>query len=316
MTRKTAIVTGCNGFLGSYLARELSGHGWDVHGVDRNTVRHGGLDAAGKVRFHCLNLPAEDFQGLLTCVGPEVIVHAAGPASVPNSLVNPVSDFEQATSSLLCILDAVRKAGVATRIVFLSSAAVYGNPSSLPVPETAALNPISPYGFHKLACEQLIDEYRTVFGLEGCSIRVFSAYGLGLRRQVLWDVSQRMLKESEICLLGKGNETRDFIHAFDVARGVRTVIESGGASSTVFNLASGCETNLAELAGLLANALEVTPRIRFSGSRRKGDPARWCADITRLTDLGYSPTVSLMDGVRDYARWVSQDARHSTLVHT
>ena len=104
------------------------------------------------------------------------------------------------------------------RVVFVSSAAVYGNPPSLPVDEKATPCPMSPYGRHKVECEQLLREFHERIELPSVSLRVFSAYGEGLRRQIFWDVCVQALANGEIRLHGSGSETRDFVHAYDVAK--------------------------------------------------------------------------------------------------
>jgi len=189
-------------------------------------------------------------------------------------------------------------------VVFLSSAAVYGNPASIPIDEEGPLRPISPYGFHKLLSEKLAEEFHVVYGLRTCIVRIFSAYGPGLQRQVLWDICQKALSEPVVQLLGTGRETRDFVHASDVARGIRTVLEHASFQSEAYNLATGVETTIQDLASKLLNALDVTSSISFDGTVRQGDPMRWQADISRLSKLGFCPRISLAEGTRDYTRWV------------
>ena len=231
-------------------------------------------------------------------------MHAAGPASVPGSVDDPVGDLRNCVLPLLNVLDAVRRARIGARVLFVSSAAVYGNPPRLPVDEDTPPNPISPYGFHKWMGERLLEEYWRVYGVRGCSLRVFSAYGPGLRRQVLWDLAQRMLSGSVVELMGTGEQTRDFVHACDVARGVAVVADHAALEAETYNLATGTETPIADLARQLAAALGRDVRIAFTGCDRPGDPVRWCADIRRLRRLGYAPRIALAAGVVQYARWV------------
>ena len=295
----TVVVTGAAGFLGGYILRELTARSWRVVGTDR----------VGSGDLRILDLPSPDLASLLDQVRPDVIVHAAGPASVPGSLADPAADFRESMLPLLNVLDAIRQIGLPCRVVYLSSAAVYGNPAGLPVSESHPAAPISPYGYHKWMGEKLIEEYHRVYGLGGCSVRIFSAYGRGLRRQVLWDAAWKILRGPVAELIGTGRESRDFVHASDVARGVAAIIERGAYEAEVYNLGSGRETSIAELARLLAEALGRQANVTFSGSARTGDPARWCADVTRLIGLGYEPRVGLREGVADFAAWILEQPR-------
>lgn len=188
----------------------------------------------------------------------------------------------------------------------MSSAAVYGNPVVLPVRENAPLAPVSPYGFHKQIAETLLQEYYQVYGVASCAARVFSAYGPGLRRQLLWDVCRKAMTGS-VGLSGTGAETRDFIHVADVARAVRVLAENAPMHAEPYNVASGVETSVAELAsGLVAN---VSPAVtvEFSGAQRPGDPLRWCADISAIAKLGFTPSVTLEAGLSEYAQWCTRE---------
>jgi UDP-glucose 4-epimerase len=300
----TVVVTGAAGFLGSYILRELIARSWRVVGTDRTGSRD----------LRILDLPSPELAPLLQKLRPEVIVHAAGPASVPRSLADPAADFRESMLPLLNVLDAIRQTGLSCRVVYLSSAAVYGNPAGLPVSESHPAAPISPSGYHKWMGEKLIEEYHRVYGLGGCSVRIFSAYGRGLRRQVLWDAAWKILRGPVAELIGTGRESRDFVHASDVARGIAAVVEHGAFESEVYNLGSGRETSIAELAHLLAGALGRQANFTFSGSARTGDPARWYADITRLSRLGYEPQVDLRDGVADFAAWVVEQTKRGESV--
>ena len=311
----TTLITGSSGFLGSAVASELAAAGCRVIGVDRNAPTSVDGSATVVAEFHQLATSDSGFAEIVRRARPDAIVHCAGPASVQDSMRDPARDFLGATAPLLAVLDAVRRADAPCRVLLLSSAAVHGQPDSLPIREDAPLRPISPYGFHKLACERLIEEFHRLFGVAACSVRVFSAYGEGLRRQVLWDVSRRILSEDRVTLHGTGDETRDFVHASDVARGVRVVIERGAFEAEAYNLATGRETTMRDLANMLATAMRQSafaerraPEIVFNGLGRDGDPLRWRGDIRRIAALGFSPQVTLEQGVADYTRWV----RHAT----
>jgi UDP-glucose 4-epimerase len=180
---------------------------------------------------------------------------------------------------------------------------VYGDPASLPVRESDAVAPLSPYGWHKRQAEILCEEFASVFALPTTVARIFSAYGPGLRRQVVWDICERLLTNGKFELRGTGVESRDFIHANDVAHALAILAAKAPACGEVFNLATGRETSIADLARLAASALGSKHEPVFDGAQTPGQPVNWRADIGAIGALGFAPQVSLEDGVRGVAAW-------------
>lgn len=304
-TNPTVLITGSRGFLGHYLVHEMAGSGWRVIGLDApSTDRPAYSPNSAVAQYHEVELPSPALDDILARSQPDAVIHAAGSASVPRSVAEPHADFRASADVFCSLLNSVRLNVPESRVVFLSSAAVYGNPANIPVDEEEPLHPISPYGFHKLLSEKLAEEFHLVYGLRTCAVRIFSAYGPGLQRQVLWDICRKALSEQGVKLMGTGKETRDFVHGSDVARGIRTVLEHGSFQSEAYNLATGVETTIQDLASKLLNALDVTNSISFDGTVRQGDPMRWQASMTRLSSLGYVPEVDLDQGLMDYAQWV------------
>lgn len=299
-----ALVTGSCGFLGRWIARELITRGWDVAGLDRVDMSRAELDELRLTEHLAMDLPAAGLADALQRLAPTLIVHAAGPGSVQRSFEDPVADFNGSVLSLQCVLEALRGAGSTCSVMYLSSAAVYGEPAEQPVTEDAPRQPLSPYGYHKLMGEQMVEEYARDFGIRACSLRIFSAYGPGLRGQVLWDICHKLQDRSVVELMGTGEETRDFVHAGDVARGVAVAAQRAAFEGEAYNIAAGRSTTIRDLAGMLARALASSAEISFSAKRRQGDPVHWRADIGRLAKLGYQPQVSLESGVAEYAEWL------------
>jgi len=180
---------------------------------------------------------------------------------------------------------------------------VYGEPEKLPVAEDAPLAPVSPYGLHRVEAERLALDS----GVPLAIARVFSAYGEGLRRQVLWDVARRALSGRPVELSGTGEETRDFVHAQDVAGAIAAIADAAAFEGEIVNVGTGVETSVAELANVIVREL-AGGEIRFTGDARPGDPARWRADVTTLRSLGFEPSVAIEDGAAAYARWVRDAA--------
>lgn len=298
------LICGARGFLGSTIAEHFAAGGSEVYGIGRNAFPALPPAFAG---WWTMNLPDQHLLDVLRDLRPDAVVHAASPATVGWSIENPYGDFRGSVGVWAGLLEAMRQSGVRSRVVLLSSAAVYGNPASLPVDETVPPAPISPYGYHKHMCEQIAEYYVRLFDLTICSLRIFSAYGVGLKRQVIWDICRKLHASPTIELSGTGEESRDFIHASDVAQAVSCVIARAPFRAEVYNVAGGQATTIAELAGRLAALFGPEHRVRFSGQRRPGDPLSWQADIERISALGFRASASLAEGLRAYVAWAKRE---------
>ena len=182
--------------------------------------------------------------------------------------------------------------------MFLSSAAVYGNPRRVPIREGDPAEPISPYGRHKLAAEHILGFYRDQFRISVRIARIFSAYGPGLDRQIVHEIVAKVRQGDDLGLQGSGRETRDFIHIEDLTQALLRIALASRCPPIV-NVASGQATRIRDLA---LTAARFSPRdisVRFSGRVRLGDPRFWKADISRLRSLGFRPKVSLREGLRE-----------------
>ncbi|NEQ23019.1 MAG: NAD-dependent epimerase/dehydratase family protein [Microcoleus sp. SIO2G3] len=298
---KSLLVTGVAGFIGRYVARHFSEQGWSVLGIDNSPPENAPI--ANLSAYHRLQLPDAALNGLLQEYSPQVCIHCAGRASVGLSLTDPAADFYASAALTFEILNALRLNVPSCRFIFLSSAAVYGNPESLPVSETQPSAPLSPYGFHKWQSEQLCLEFAKVYGLPTASLRIFSAYGPGLRRQVLWDICQKVITQNSLTLQGTGKESRDFIHALDIARALGVVATSAPMQGEVYNLGSGQEIAIVQLTNMVLEALDADCSPEFDGVVPAGTPLNWQADISKLQALGFTPSVALERSVKTFANW-------------
>ncbi len=185
------------------------------------------------------------------------------------------------------VLDGVRRSGVAPVVVQVSSAAVYGNPRSLPVDELADKKPISPYGYHKLFCEMLALEYAQSYGISSVICRVFSLFGPLQKRLLVWELYRQFAGGAErIELQGTGNETRDFLHVEDLADAIlRLAVVAPRNQVTTLNVASGVETSTRALATTMGELLGSAKKVFCRCESRPGDPVRWWADTSYLHSL-------------------------------
>ena len=237
-------------------------------------------------------------------VKPEVCINASGSADVGFSLKNPEVDYKLNVTNVRLMLDAILKYSPACKFLNFSSAAVYGNPKSLPVRESASVGPLSPYGKNKLESERLLKEYHVRHALPTCSMRVFSAYGTGLKKQFFWDIYQKSLKGRDITLFGTGNESRDFIFIDDLVRAIDCIIKGGKFNGEPMNVSSGVESSIKEVATEFLTALGDSFSIQFTGEEKPGDPKNWKADISLLKACGFTPFTTFKEGIKKYAEWL------------
>lgn len=303
------LVTGAGGFLGGHISRHFGSRGCRVAAVGRfrSTLDIGG-NYPNLALLGGMTLPDPAFTGLVERFQPDLLVHCAGTSSVAESVQAPYSDFQRTVDVCAFALETVRRHAPRCRFVHLSSASVYGQPKRLPIDESAVCAPLSPYGFHKRMCETLVEEYGSLFGLSTAILRIFSAYGENLRRQVVHDLCEKILgaRNGGFEVIGTGKESRDFIHASDVALAIEKV--HAAQATGIFNLGSGTETTVASLVEVLREELGADCRPRYSQKSRRGDPLNWRADISRLAALGFQPKTTLRAGLRRYCRWLRAES--------
>ena len=305
---RVVLVTGVAGFIGRHAATAFAARGDTVIGADRSPS----TDVADLplARYESVTIPDPAFDALVAASIPDVVVHCAGRASVPGSLADPADDFTTNTAMTFAVLELLRTTAPEAHVLFPSSAAVYGDPATLPVAEDAAPAPISPYGFHKLQAEQLCREYATLHGLTTTVMRLFSAYGPGLRRQVVWDTCVKALTDPTVRLRGTGRETRDLIHVDDITAAMIALADVPPESAhRIVNVATGVETTIEMLADLVVGALDVEASVVFDQVVAPGDPINWRADISRLRSIGFEPQIDLATGVRHVATWAREQLR-------
>ena len=295
------IIIGSKGFIGSHAYKYFSS-------VDKATCW--GCDVVvdyPAANYFLLDNTTSDFNELFDKIPFDVCVNCSGAASVNDSLNHPLRDFSLNTYNVIKILDAIKKHAPACRFINLSSAAVYGNPVSLPIKEMDACLPVSPYGKHKLFAEELCKEYNEHFNSQTCSLRIFSAYGPGLKKQILWDIFKKSQDGGTVTLFGTGNETRDFIYVADIIRAIELIIKDGSFNAAVFNVASGTEISMKNIAALLLKERGYKGELIFSGNERRGDPKNWRADINKLKAMGFEPYFTLENGIKEFVKWLEEE---------
>ena len=119
----------------------------------------------------------------------------------------------------------------------------------------------------------------------------------------MWDICQKAISQKNLILQGTGNESRDFIHAVDIARAIEIICDRAPMQGEVYNLGSGQEVTIAKLAAIVLISLEKNMSLEFSGITSKGDPINWQADISQIISIGFTSTIQLKDGIKNFANW-------------
>jgi UDP-glucose 4-epimerase len=241
---------------------------------------------------------------VVTAFRPDVVFHAAAQTDVGRSIREPDYDARVNVLGGLNVLRAAAAAG-ARRVVYASSAAVYGPPERLPVPETHATRPISDYGSSKLALEHYLNAYQARGLIEYAALRFANVYGPRQRSDgeggVVAIFTDRMLAGRPVTVFGDGNKTRDYIYVGDVVDA--TIRAASGPTGVVANLGWGREVSDLELFREVAAATRYSREPTFAPDR-PGDIAHSCLDPAlagRTWD--WKPTVALRDGVRRVVEW-------------
>lgn len=292
------LVIGAAGFIGAQTCAYFSKK-HDVWGADI-------LDKQDKNYFK-LEIEHTNFEDIFEKQNFDVCVNASGNGSVPISLNKPVFDFELNVTNTIKILDAIRVHNPECKFINMSSAAVYGNPSNLPITESVELKPLSPYGWHKLYAEQVCKEYYYLYSIKTINLRLFSVYGEHLRKQLFWDIYQKTLRSKHIELFGSGKETRDFIYIADLMHAIDCVIDKGLFNGESLNVASGIETTIKDAAEILCRAIDKDIQISFNNIVKPGDPLNWRADIDSISQFGFKPKINIKEGLENTAKWLLEN---------
>jgi len=304
------LITGSTGFIGGSLGRYGAQAGHTVMGTGRSPEPSNEWPGL----YQPNDTTAESLSEIISNFDPDVLLHAAGTASVGASLADPLADFQGSVEVSANMLEAVRRSGKSPLVFVPSSAAVYGNPAALPVDEQAASQPISPYGFHKAMCEVLARESAECFGLRIIVCRLFSVFGAGQRRLLIWELFKQLAGSSEIAWLdGTGSESRDFLYIDDVAEAIIQLAEKFRDSPSgyfdIINVASGEETKVVNLAGQIRDLVAPGKDVRCRGTFRPGDPLNWRGEISKLRSMlpGWKPR-PVISGLNDCAAAWQQDS--------
>ena len=302
-----ALVTGGAGFIGSNLVELLLAEGHEAVVLDdlssgyTENLREDATFVQGDVSAPGVAESA--------AAGCDVIFHLAASVGNTRSIDDPVRDSEVNAIGTLRVLEAARVHGI-TRVVFSSSAGIFGELKTLPIAEDHPQDPDSPYGTSKLAAEKMCLVYNKLYGMRNVCLRYFNVYGLRQRYDDYGNVipifAERMLRGQDVTIFGDGEQTRDFVNVTDVARANYQAGISADAAGA-FNLGSGTRISINALATMMAERVE-RPVTIVHGPERPGDVRDSLAAIDAARDaFGFAPSADLEAGLTEYLEWLQAD---------
>jgi UDP-glucose 4-epimerase len=295
LSGETVLVTGGAGFIGSRIVATLGSNN-RVRVLDNLTS---GSRAALPDDVEFVHGDVRDEQQVKRALADvDIVLHEAAMADVPESTERPLACHERNATATVKLLDQARRADA--RVVLASSAAVYGDPESVPVSEEAPTRPRSPYGASKLASDHYGRVFSERYGLPVVSLRYFNVYGPRKTPTEACGVVGQFVRKARtgdpLTVHGQGNQTRDFVHVFDVVN-ANLAAATTTETPAVYNIGTGRSITIRELAALVAEESSADVTIRHEEGR-DGDIQRSRADISKATsELGFEPQVDIRHGV-------------------
>jgi len=301
------MVTGGAGFIGSHVTTALIAGGHDVCVID--DLSTGSLDNLPTgVAFHLTDVASPEVSSILDRFRPQALLHFAAQVDIRFSSAHPRIDAERNVLATLGLVERALERGLSYLGVASSGGAIYGEAEQGPQGESHPESPVSPYGVSKLA----VDHYLRVMGMQRgfpwASMRFANAYGprQGVKGEagVVGVFAQRLRKGLPLLINGDGLQTRDFIHARDLARAAVALLEY--QPTGVFNLGTGRETSILDLARTLIQEAGVSVPVEF-GPPCPGEQRRSVLDSLKARQvLGWVPELELQAGLRDTWAWFLQ----------
>jgi UDP-glucose 4-epimerase len=305
---KHILVTGGAGFIGFHLCKKLSN-------LTDNLTIYDNL-SSGKIE-NVKDVPKAKFvkgdilntTKLHSQVKADLIYHLAAQVVVPYSMENPLEDFEINAKGTLCVIEKARKDDA--KLVFASSAAVYGNPTQLPTSEDYGFHPFSCYGLSKVVGEEYCQMYREQYGLDIVITRFANVYGLRCHG-VIHDFLDKIAKNpSKLEIIGTGQQSRDFVHVSDVVDLLVSVGSLESANGKTYNVGFGKTTKIIDLAKMMLQILNLQDKtfVTTTNVSWQGDiNTIWFNNEKAKKELNWNPKVSLEESIKEViaARKLSQ----------
>ena len=309
MNKKSSItwITGYQGFIGSNLISSFIQDSDLIGCIGRGDSEKNDSLICSKIKIVDGDINIENLIKLLKKTSePNIIFHLGTCSSIAKAEENIVKTSTENIYSISSILEFCRNYSKKTLLVVLSSPALFGDNKKV-VNMKSDEKPNSIYGLQKSFIEQICNYYTNKYFLKIKIARVYSCYGNGLKKQVLWDFCNKYFSSKEIILQGTGRESRDFIHINDLIQSLRLFINCDD-NLRLIDIGNGKKIKIIKLINLISWYLgdqqnKTLTKYKFSGKVSKFDPLHLIANNEKLLNLGYKQTVSLETGVKEYCEW-------------
>jgi UDP-glucose 4-epimerase len=301
----TVVVTGGGGFIGSHLTERLVNIGADVIILDDFSSGHEESLTAIRDRITVIGGDIRNRELVREALeNASLVFHLAANADVPRSVQQPRHDFDVNANGTQIILEESKDSDV-DRVVFASSAAVYGHPQYTPIDEDHPLEPVSPYGASKLAGERLALAYNKTYDINVSILRIFNTYGPRQPRYVMFDFLEKLEEDPEsLAVLGSGQETRTFVYIADTVDALLTVGTHPESNGEVFNIGGKQTVCIYDLATLMAERYyEEETDVYTTGEKKPGDITELTTDSNKISAIGVETQTELRDGLDALYEW-------------
>ncbi|MFH0233940.1 MULTISPECIES: SDR family oxidoreductase [unclassified Vibrio] len=302
---KIILVLGGAGFIGQHLIRHIeqtTTH--NIISIGRGTIE----STSDRVMHHSSDINYNTLLKIKETINSDLlaIINCAGSGSVRFSHENPKEDFVKTTEATIDSLEFIRQFFWGARFIQISSAAVYGQCHSLPLTIHSLTKPVSSYGFSNLISEHLVKQYSEVYGIKSATLRVFSVYGNGLKKQILWDACQKIVS-GNAKFFGTGNEIRDFIHINDLVKIITICISKASVSNPVYNCGTANPVKIRDLVSIISSQLSNNIPVVFTGEDNPGNPKGYLTCGSEKFNIDYT---DLEKGIKSYCDWFLNNGKY------
>ncbi len=298
------LITGSEGYLAKNLAKKLSKQKIICYGVGRGNWKKKYQYKIWGYKFNINGSINNRLLKKLNNLSFDYVIHCAGGTSPINSFINSISkkqDYKNNVLSIRYVLDYILRKKKKTKIIFISSASVYGN-NFKKLTENSKINPLSIYAKNKFLAEKLCHDYYKKYKINILILRGTSIFGPGLRKQFIHDACLKITKNKHI-FFGTGNEIRDYIYIDDFCNLINRILKIGFKDFKIINVGTGKGTKISKIIHYIKKKLKgkITPKFNKFGY--KTNPKRIVVDNKKAKKFNWHPKIKFYDGLDNYIKW-------------